>query len=460
MRSYLGVTALVVWIGCMLVLSGCLADEEGPGSDDASGSNQEATSESSDDSPDENSGESDGEKSDLGDLEVWIGGEVTVAEDQIVIDGESNLLPGTTILSSGVNDSGFTSSDFQDTATVEDDGSFYFEFPGRESDLTVNLRLYNNNEEAIEHYGEHLENVTGPQVYKTEKHGEFEVRADFIIDTGKEMPYTFPIEIPEWDEKPEDYGDPHVWMDVEVTSDHKYLYFHGKSNLLEGAQVGGNLRKPSGGIEPFSHGYTHVNPDGSFELRIRYDDIRDGMYMPIAYEPDRNSWEDVVAVYGEEGEKLEGDLVHKGDDGMYYAEIKVMLDAPDLNPPDEVGMTVEDEEIKMQVPDDLLFDFDESNLKKEAKDTLDDILKDLANLEEGTVIHINGHTDNVGDPDYNMNLSEERANAVWDYMKKHGKIDALDVHIQGYGDTKPIASNEDEEGRSKNRRVEIVINPQ
>jgi len=135
------------------------------------------------------------------------------------------------------------------------------------------------------------------------------------------------------------------------------------------------------------------------------------------------------------------------------------LDAPDLNPPEEVGMTVE-EEIKMQVPDDLLFDFDESALKKEAKETLDAILEDLADLEEGTVIHINGHTDNVGESDYNMNLSEERAHAVWDYMQEHGKVDALDVHIKGYGDTKPIALNEEEEGRSKNRRVEIVINPQ
>ena len=70
------------------------------------------------------------------------------------------------------------------------------------------------------------------------------------------------------------------------------------------------------------------------------------------------------------------------------------------------------------------------------------------------------HTDNVGESDNNMNLSEERAHAVWDYMREQGKVDALDVHITGYGDTKPIASNEEEDGRSKNRRVEIVINPQ
>ncbi|PWA12906.1 hypothetical protein DCC39_03280 [Pueribacillus theae] len=456
MRNDLGVTFIFL-IGCALVLTGCLAVKDEPGSEDAAASGQELENELSEEASGKDSGSS---GSDLGNLEVWIGGEVTVTEDKITIKGESNLLPGTSIDSSGVNDVGFASTNFIDSTTVKDDGSFYFEFPGRESSIAVDLKLSNRNEETKEHYGENLEKVTGPQVYRTKEHGKYEVKADFIIDTDKEMPYTFSIETPEWGEVPDDYGDPHVWMEADVTSDHNYLYFHGKSNLLEGSQIGGNLRQASGGIVPFSYDFTQVNPDGSFELRVRYTNLRDGMYMPITYEPDSNSWEDVVAAYGEEGEKLEGDLVHKNDDGKQYAELQVMLDAPDLNPPEEVGMTVEEEEIKMQVPDDLLFDFDESALKKEAKDTLDDILKDLADLEKGTVIHINGHTDNVGDPEYNKKLSEKRARAVWDYMKKDGEIDGLDVHIQGYGDTKPIASNEKEEGRSKNRRVEIVINPQ
>ena len=73
-------------------------------------------------------------RSDLGNLEIWIGGEVTVEEDKVIVEGESNLLPGAKISSSGVSDN-WASTDYQDQAEVEDDGSFYFEFPGRESDI-------------------------------------------------------------------------------------------------------------------------------------------------------------------------------------------------------------------------------------------------------------------------------------------------------------------------------------
>ncbi|NAP01602.1 OmpA family protein, partial [Halomonas sp. MG34] len=125
----------------------------------------------------------------------------------------------------------------------------------------------------------------------------------------------------------------------------------------------------------------------------------------------------------------------------------------------DVGLTVEDEEVKIPMPDALLFDFDESTLKAEAKETLDDVMKDLQKLDENTEIQINGHTDNVGDPDYNLNLSKERAEAVWAYLEKSVDVTGLDVQIEGFGDTKPIASNKEEDGQERNRRVEIVINP-
>lgn len=457
MRSY-WVVPLILFIGFALLLAGCLVTGDRSAPEDTSST--EGVEEDAGATDDGNKSGEDDDQTDLGDLEVWIGGDVTVEQDQITVEGKSNLLPGTVITSSGVGSMGHASVDFQDSAEVEADGTFYFEFPGRESNITVHLRLYASSQEIKDHYGEHLEKVTGPQVYLTETHGIYEVKATFYIDTNKDMPYTMPIEIPEWDDPPEDYGDPNVWMEVDVTSDHKYLYFTGKSNLLEGAQVGGNLRNASGGIEPYSYDYTQVNPDGSFELRVRYRSLREGMYMPITYDPDRNYWEDVIDAYGEEGEKLEGDLVQRADDGKHYAELKVVLDVPDLTPPEEVALTVEDDEIKIQVPDDLLFDFDDSQLKSNAKETLDGIIDDLQELADGTVIHINGHTDNVGDSDYNMDLSEQRAQSVWEYVKKHGDIDHLDIHIQGYGETKPIESNEDEKGRSQNRRVEIVINPQ
>jgi len=71
-------------------------------------------------------------------------------------------------------------------------------------------------------------------------------------------------------------------------------------------------------------------------------------------------------------------------------------------------------------------------------------------------IEINGHTDNVGADEYNINLSKDRANAVVVYLLKK-KIDERRIAHNGYGRTLPVATNDTEEGREKNRRVEFVI---
>ncbi len=80
------------------------------------------------------------------------------------------------------------------------------------------------------------------------------------------------------------------------------------------------------------------------------------------------------------------------------------------------------------------------------------LLKDNPNI----FIQINGHTDDVGEEEDNLVLSENRAKAVYDYLLKKGiKDDRLS--FKGFGETKPIASNESEEGRQQNRRTEFVI---
>ena len=99
-------------------------------------------------------------------------------------------------------------------------------------------------------------------------------------------------------------------------------------------------------------------------------------------------------------------------------------------------------------------------MKDEVKETLYDLIDELEDLESDTPIHINGRTDNQGNPNYNLTLSEERAEAVRDYIQENGDIDTLNVHIEDFGETKPIASNNDSDGQKRNRRVEIVINPQ
>jgi OOP family OmpA-OmpF porin len=70
---------------------------------------------------------------------------------------------------------------------------------------------------------------------------------------------------------------------------------------------------------------------------------------------------------------------------------------------------------------------------------------------------IEGHTDNVNTAEYNQKLSEARANSVRQYLINHFGIKASRLTAVGYGLTKPIASNNTEEGRQKNRRVQAVI---
>ena len=75
--------------------------------------------------------------------------------------------------------------------------------------------------------------------------------------------------------------------------------------------------------------------------------------------------------------------------------------------------------------------------------------------DEELNVEIDGHTDNIGPADYNMKLSERRANIVMEYFFSKG-IDANRLTIKGFGSTKPAASNDTQEGRAKNRRVELT----
>ena len=77
-------------------------------------------------------------------------------------------------------------------------------------------------------------------------------------------------------------------------------------------------------------------------------------------------------------------------------------------------------------------------------------------LPAATVIEIGGHTDNVGNPDANMALSQRRADAVRDALVQNGVSPSM-LTAKGYGDTKPAASNDTTDGRAQNRRTEFTV---
>jgi OOP family OmpA-OmpF porin len=72
---------------------------------------------------------------------------------------------------------------------------------------------------------------------------------------------------------------------------------------------------------------------------------------------------------------------------------------------------------------------------------------------------VEGHTDAVGNDSYNQKLSTNRANAVREYLIASMGLNAGQISAMGFGENKPIASNDSEAGRAKNRRIDIVLSP-
>lgn len=106
--------------------------------------------------------------------------------------------------------------------------------------------------------------------------------------------------------------------------------------------------------------------------------------------------------------------------------------------------------------DDVLFDFDKSNVKPEAAAILDRLVAFMKENSDKKA-NLSGHTDNVGSDAYNQALSERRTASVKDYVVGKG-VDGGRISGQGFGESKPIADNKTAEGRAKNRRVEIKVN--
>jgi len=103
----------------------------------------------------------------------------------------------------------------------------------------------------------------------------------------------------------------------------------------------------------------------------------------------------------------------------------------------------------------IRFDFDKATLKKSSFPELRRLLS-LLNNNPAIVIEISGHTDNVGGTDYNLQLSEQRALAVVNYLKQSG-IASYRLHYRGFGATKPLCTDNTGNCHAKNRRTEITI---
>ncbi|MBO1004113.1 OmpA family protein [Pseudogracilibacillus auburnensis] len=404
----------------------------------------------------------------LGDYEVYIGGEVVEEDGKIIIHGESNLLPGARVVGEVLVGEEEESDFFSDTSEiVQDDGSFYMELAHHDSnqETQVSVKFHfdgQQDDNMIRHYGDRGQNLEGPYIYKHQ--GEVGGGKPQNIFKMAKVVTTFEpsgekairhFKVANWNPTPDDMGDTRVWIEVdEINNDKEYFYLQGRSNLSEGANIFvhyGSWRQDE----------TRVLPDGSFYLKIPYE-YREDTNFVIEFNPNHwSQWNEIEERYGAEGQKLVGDLVvqDKYSDKQYIEKV-VEEESQLIDIPANVELEVEGSEVTMLVPDNILFDYDKYDLKKEAQETLNEISQTLESAfnKKDLDILIIGHTDNTGSKEYNQELSKQRADEVKKHVEKQLKSKDMSITTEGYGDSKPIASNDTEEGQAKNRRVEIIIN--
>jgi OmpA-OmpF porin, OOP family len=103
----------------------------------------------------------------------------------------------------------------------------------------------------------------------------------------------------------------------------------------------------------------------------------------------------------------------------------------------------------------IYFDFDKATIKPVSYPVLDEVAKVMRDGPT-IVVRVEGHTDDVGSDAYNARLSERRAHSVVKYLVAKG-IDPARLQAIGFGESRPIATNDTPEGRAKNRRTEFHI---
>jgi outer membrane protein OmpA-like peptidoglycan-associated protein len=125
----------------------------------------------------------------------------------------------------------------------------------------------------------------------------------------------------------------------------------------------------------------------------------------------------------------------------------------------DLGAKETDLEVRVELPADVLFDFDKADIRSDAAKALGQLATLIRAYPSGSAT-LDGHTDSKGDDAYNQRLSERRAEAVKRWLVDREGIEASRLAPRGLGERRPVASNDDDAGRQRNRRVEVVIRKQ
>lgn len=122
-----------------------------------------------------------------------------------------------------------------------------------------------------------------------------------------------------------------------------------------------------------------------------------------------------------------------------------------------VDVVRQGDNITLNMPGGVTFGFDEANVQPQFYPVLDNVAATLQQYNQ-TIIEVAGHTDSVGSDSYNQQLSQRRAEAVASYLNSRGIMRDRMITV-GAGESRPIASNDTEQGRAANRRVEVTLVP-
>lgn len=142
-------------------------------------------------------------------------------------------------------------------------------------------------------------------------------------------------------------------------------------------------------------------------------------------------------------------------DTTKYGAIDIPALAPDESYTEPFKVNVKFEPARKYRLNNVHFDFGKATLRPESFGELEELVNYLKNKDE-VKVEIAGHTDNVGNESDNLKLSQQRADAIRNYVIKKGIV-AGRILAKGYGSTQPVADNDSDEGRQLNRRTEVRI---
>ncbi len=161
---------------------------------------------------------------------------------------------------------------------------------------------------------------------------------------------------------------------------------------------------------------------------------------------DRNQDGDSAAIGGTIGAVVGG--------GLGYVICAALQEEPAPPPPPPKAAPVAPVKEKIVLRG-VNFDFDKANIRKDAQVILDEAASILQKNSD-VMVSVEGHTDAVGADAYNQKLSERRATSVKTYLTGKG-VSASRLATRGFGEAKPVSSNQTKDGRAMNRRVELLV---